>query len=599
MKKLILGLFLFTLAPAMGQRNNLFVDVLADDSEDDFLGLPEVQTGRLRVNTVAFVKGGVVPGDGKGGLFLWNGTSWEKAPWNFQNSTDIIVIQGPGIDPSGTDACSDEIQAILDTDEAKGALVYFPPGYYRLDKPLIFYSRTIYEGAGNNPAPFTLPLGSDFRSGTVLFADDTFNDNYPNDYLIRSENWTFTEEQSASFWMHWFQIRDMAISGNDFAANGIGIHRMGEASKLENLQVSRFRDACIRLTGAHAPCSLQNITVGGNSQDPVSLQSGTGTPGDPYVYDSTYDRTGIHLGKHPTLEGSSGDISIIDISGDLNDKKGILRISGGQSVTLVSPKLEFNSFRCITIDDQGLGGAVGTGGGSASLTIIGGSSQDVGTDPSAGYAIPCQEIIGIDNGVTPAITLIGFQTTSARTTAVDSSDNPQTFEDAFGYVPQLIRNAGPAGNIPIHPGANLRSSIISYGTGGNWFSNDITLANDQPIRFTRPDLETTFNAIKFGAGLTLDITAGSSSGLRLRDGNENTKLLLDNNGVEVEDVFLNVKQLTVATLPDPTANTGKRAEVTDATTPVEGAVVVGGGAAACEVRSNGTNWIVIDDGSNW
>jgi hypothetical protein len=48
---------------------------------------------------------------------------------------------------------------------------------------------------------------------------------------------------------------------------------------------------------------------------------------------------------------------------------------------------------------------------------------------------------------------------------------------------------------------------------------------------------------------------------------------------------------TVATLPTPT--TGMIARVTDATAPVIGATVTGGGAAYALVNYNGANWTVI------
>lgn len=52
-----------------------------------------------------------------------------------------------------------------------------------------------------------------------------------------------------------------------------------------------------------------------------------------------------------------------------------------------------------------------------------------------------------------------------------------------------------------------------------------------------------------------------------------------------------VGQLTVGTLPSATA-VRRRYEITDALAPSVGAIVAAGGSALCEVRSNGTNWIV-------
>lgn len=51
---------------------------------------------------------------------------------------------------------------------------------------------------------------------------------------------------------------------------------------------------------------------------------------------------------------------------------------------------------------------------------------------------------------------------------------------------------------------------------------------------------------------------------------------------------------TVGTLPAPTLSTRKRIEVTDALAPAVGVTVMAGGASKATVRSNGTNWVVIE-----
>ena len=75
MKKLLCILFA-TVLQVVAQRPILEVDVVATDANDGFLGLSEVATADLATNTVARVKGGTTPGDGGGGDYLWNGTSW-------------------------------------------------------------------------------------------------------------------------------------------------------------------------------------------------------------------------------------------------------------------------------------------------------------------------------------------------------------------------------------------------------------------------------------------------------------------------------------------------------------------------------------------
>lgn len=61
----------------------------------------------------------------------------------------------------------------------------------------------------------------------------------------------------------------------------------------------------------------------------------------------------------------------------------------------------------------------------------------------------------------------------------------------------------------------------------------------------------------------------------------------------VSDILPPLTNYTVSTLPSAaTSGAGARSFVTDATTPTFGATVVGGGAVATPVYSDGTNWKV-------
>lgn len=65
------------------------------------------------------------------------------------------------------------------------------------------------------------------------------------------------------------------------------------------------------------------------------------------------------------------------------------------------------------------------------------------------------------------------------------------------------------------------------------------------------------------------------------------------NQLTTSDVIPALTNYTAATLPSAvTSGVGSRAFVTDALAPVFGSAVVGGGAVASPVYSNGTNWIV-------
>lgn len=77
MHKFITLLTIYTLCiGSLHAVRTINVDVLVTDAGDGFLGLEEVVTGGLEVNTVAKVAGGVTPDDGGGGVYVWDGSIW-------------------------------------------------------------------------------------------------------------------------------------------------------------------------------------------------------------------------------------------------------------------------------------------------------------------------------------------------------------------------------------------------------------------------------------------------------------------------------------------------------------------------------------------
>jgi hypothetical protein len=55
-----------------------------------------------------------------------------------------------------------------------------------------------------------------------------------------------------------------------------------------------------------------------------------------------------------------------------------------------------------------------------------------------------------------------------------------------------------------------------------------------------------------------------------------------------------LSQRTVAQLPSAVGNQGLRFEVTDSDAPVIGSIVVGGDASIVTVRSDGSDWMIIE-----
>ena len=80
MKKRLLFIFAGLLQLVCAQVRILEIDVFVTDASDDFIGLTEISTTGLKVNTFARVKGRVTPGDGLGGDYLWDGTAWNAVP---------------------------------------------------------------------------------------------------------------------------------------------------------------------------------------------------------------------------------------------------------------------------------------------------------------------------------------------------------------------------------------------------------------------------------------------------------------------------------------------------------------------------------------
>jgi hypothetical protein len=73
-----------------------------------------------------------------------------------------------------------------------------------------------------------------------------------------------------------------------------------------------------------------------------------------------------------------------------------------------------------------------------------------------------------------------------------------------------------------------------------------------------------------------------------------TDSILSSSSGKMRVTGLCLDELTVGTLPTASTNARARYEVTDASAPSVGATVAGGGSAKCTVRSNGTNWIVLE-----
>ena len=376
-------------------------------------------------------------------------TQKEQAQRNLGIYGAPLIVQGPGIDPTGATPSSDGLNAFF-TANPRGEF-YIPEGFYWINKAVKLYESANYRGAGSTPYQPTGHTPGQDPSGTVFFAKDTAE--YPfvpyNDVttavdtangvrtMFISETWT---EDDAGRWMHNFAFSNCGIDGNQVADYGFKIYQMGEVGHITDCTITDCRKACVFATGAHAPFTMRNCTING----PGEFEADPATSPKTYVNDNPY--TGLHFGKHPSFSGSSGEVRLIGLSGDRNNG-GILRISGGHHVTAFGSKFENNSFKTILFDQQGANDAfIGKQGGSASIALVGGYSQD----PTSQYKTS-EEIIRIEEAVTPSITMNNFNFTKGVNSAehgdgVGTNDRnpPVQFHDNNGqfYNPALIRTIG-------------------------------------------------------------------------------------------------------------------------------------------------------------
>jgi hypothetical protein len=374
-------------------------------------------------------------------------TQKEQAQRNLGIYGAPLIVQGPGIDPTGATPSSDGLNAFF-TANKRGEF-YIPEGFYWINKPVKLYESANYRGAGSTPyQPTGHVAGTTDPSGTVFFCKESTVYPWVTDVngdrtMFISETWTLRgsddADDAANYWMHNFAFTNCGIDGNKVADYGFKIYQMGEVGHITDCTIQDCRQAGVFATGSHAPFTMRNCTVLG----PGEFEADPATSPKTYIHPHPY--TGLHFGKHPTLGGNAGEVRLIGLSGDKNNG-GILRISGGHHVTAFGSKFENNSFKTILFDQQGLGGNIGKGGGAASIALVGGFSQD----PTSQYKTS-EEIIRIEEGVTPSITMNNFNFTQGVNSAeygdgVGTNDRnpPVQFYDSNGqfYTPALIRTIG-------------------------------------------------------------------------------------------------------------------------------------------------------------
>jgi len=426
------------------------------------------------------------------------------------SATTAKIVQGDGIDPTGATPSSDGLNAFF-TANKRGDF-YFPAGFYWIDAPVKLYESATYTGAGSTPyQPTGHNPGITNPSGTVFFAKESVEYPFRLDVdgdrtMFISETWT----QNDMRWMHNFGFKSFGVDGDKVADYGMKIYQMGEVGHITDCTFQDFKKDGVFATGAHAPFTIRNCTVLGPGALEVIPNTTPKTwvdRGDPY--------TGLHFGKHPTFKGSGGVVRLIGISGDHNNG-GIIRVSGGHHLIVVGAKFENNGFKTILFDQQGLGGNCGKGGGAASITLVGGYSQD-----ATSHYKPSEEMIRIEEGVTPMITMQGFAHTHGE--KIDKA--------LYGYLPALIRNIETGEVISnLNSAKSIRTNLFTYGPGVSQLHSSLQLGVGAKVYGTLKNGAIS-TMLELNTDQVVALRAVNSVGAGLKDSNGKVKLKVNNTGI--------------------------------------------------------------------
>lgn len=250
-------------------------------------------------------------------------------------------------------------------------------------------------------------------------------------------------------------------------------------------------------------------------------------------------------GTAPTLLGYVGAAGIVE---DIADAVAIVGSGGGGSMTAAEILAEL-----LTVDGAGSGLDADLLDGNSSAAFATAANLTSHTDATTGaHGMTAFGASLVDDssasaarttlGLVIGTNVLGYDTALNRTGSGD-----QTFITQQGNT--VLRTA--------FSGASLYTPYAFVADGGLTFGQIL----DQ--KFTR------------GGTNLVHLTDGYSGYAQLRLG-----------GIKLTPI-------AISALPTASASEGWRYEVNDANTPVVGVTVASGGSAKCEVRSNGTDWKVL------
>jgi len=262
-----------------------------------------------------------------------------------------------------------------------------------------------------------------------------------------------------------------------------------------------------------------------------------------------------------------------------------LRFGAADAAAPVAQKLSVQSVVAGTTDTAGadltITGSQGTGTGAGGSIIF--QVAPAGSSSTVQNALSTALTIGGNGGIT------GQDGATANALALRNGTSAQTFNlyntytDALNYS-RLVMYADGSANYYIgtqKAGTGISASLfVGTGAGAGVAGNGSTTIAGSLVQ------------IRTQYGNVFHITAAGVMSYNTDDANDIGRDAANRpRSVYVGTSVTPGRGVTVANLPTP--STGMIARVTDATAPVIGATVAGGGAAYALVNYNGANWTVI------
>ncbi|OLV20112.1 hypothetical protein [Deinococcus marmoris] len=318
-----------------------------------------------RANATIRVRGYYAPGDGGGGVYIWQEGSYPADDGGMYirhatatNGYFLYQAASPGVISVGVygalpvnDATKGGVRINMAAQGVKnrwerGTLLFTSAlNAYYTDTAIIWIPGFTLRGSScDATAGAQIKLAPGAPAGTNT---------------IQSSSWA---NKLGGDWLHYARLENLVIDGNK-SQNSSGGHplavwQLGETCVIQNLLVKNGRKSNIRTEGVHAPHRIDNVTSNGSDEYGFDLAGGGACVGSVY--------------------GPSGD----------NNQLGLMRFSGTMTFSVYDAKSEANLGALYQLEYTGL----------CTLNIFGGYTNSNGSDAvfriGAGSICPIINVFG-------------------------------------------------------------------------------------------------------------------------------------------------------------------------------------------------------------